>query len=141
MDPAEAAEKVLPDYPYVDAAYLFGSTVRGEAGPMSDLDIALLVDENEAPEGAELLRAEMLVSHEFQKLLEVREVDISTFNNLPLYVQHTVLKEGKLIYERSRDARINFEARTIQRYLDFEPTLHLIERYQTEGRKMRCRSS
>ena len=30
----------------VQCAYLFGSTARGEAGPLSDVDVAVLLDQN-----------------------------------------------------------------------------------------------
>lgn len=51
-------EKIIPlfrTYPFIAAAYQYGSTVRGQEGPLSDLDITILVDEEQAPSGVELL--------------------------------------------------------------------------------------
>jgi predicted nucleotidyltransferase len=56
MNPGEIAP-LLRGYPYIAAAYQFGSTVRGRAGPLSDLDIAILVDEKRAPAAVENERA------------------------------------------------------------------------------------
>ncbi len=52
---------VLRGYPFISAAYQFGSTVRGKAGSLSDLDIALVVDDT-APAGPEMARTEGLLA-------------------------------------------------------------------------------
>ena len=36
----------LNHYPQVLVAYLFGSQARGQAGPLSDVDVAILLDAN-----------------------------------------------------------------------------------------------
>lgn len=125
-------------YPFIAAAYQFGSTVRDQAGPLSDLDIAILVDEERAPSAMDLLRIELLLAYELQKHLNVPEVDLVTVNRLSPALQHAVLRTGRLIYEAAPQYRIRFTQQVIQAYLDFQPTLRLIERFHTRGRLKRC---
>lgn len=125
-------------YPYIAAAYQYGSTVRGQEGPLSDLDIAIVVEENQAPMSLELLRVELLLAYELQKELNLREVDLVTLNHQPLLLQHAVLRTGILIYETDPKYRIPFIRRVIQAYLDFQPTLEFMAQFQTRGRLRRC---
>lgn len=125
-------------YPFIVAAYQFGSTVRGQEGPLSDLDIAILVDDERAPSGLDLLRIELILAHELQKHLGVSEIDLITLNRQKLQLQHGILRTGRLIYEADPRYRIRFTQKVIEAYLDFQPTLKLIGRYHTRGRLRRC---
>jgi predicted nucleotidyltransferase len=125
-------------YPSIVAAYQFGSTVRGQEGPLSDLDIAILVDDKRAPEAFDLLKIELILAHELQKHLGVSEIDLITLNRQKLNLQHGILRTGRLIYEADRRYRIRFSQMVIEGYLDFQPTLALIGQYHTRGRLRRC---
>ena len=85
----EKITSLFKTYPFIVAAYQYGSTVRGQEGPLSDLDIAILVDEQQAPTGVELLRIEMLLAYEVQKQLGIPEVDLITLNHQRLTMQQT----------------------------------------------------
>jgi len=63
IDPKEITP-LFKAYPFIAAAYQFGSTVRGQEGPLSDLDIAILVDEERAPGDPDLLRLELLLAYD-----------------------------------------------------------------------------
>jgi predicted nucleotidyltransferase len=134
-------EKIPPlfkAYSFIVAAYQYGSTVRGQEGPLSDLDIAILVDEGEAPSGIELLRIELLLAYEVQKQLGIPKVDLITLNHQPLTMQHAVLRTGMLLYDANPRYRIWFTQIVIRDYLDFQPTLKLIDQFHTKGRLRRC---
>ncbi len=128
---------VLNPYPFIVAAYQFGSTVRGQAGPLSDLDIAIVVDEQSAPPATDLLRLELLLSHELQRRLNAHEVDLITLNHQRISLQHAVLRTGRLIYDANATYRIRFVQKIIQAYLDFQPTLQFMARFHTLGRLRR----
>jgi predicted nucleotidyltransferase len=133
-------EKIAPlfrPFPFIAAAYQFGSTVRGQGGPLSDLDIGILVDE-QAPSPLNLLRIELLLAYELQKQLKVPEVDLLTLNHQRLSLQQAILRTGRLIYEADAKYRAQFTQKVIQAYLDFQPTLKFIEKFHTRGRLMRC---
>ena len=125
-------------YPFIAAAYQFGSTVRDLEGPLSDLDIAILVNDEQAPSAIDLLRIELLLAYELQKQLTVSEVDLIALNGQRLPLQYTVLRTGSLIYEADPKYRIRFTQKVVQAYLDFQPTLELIGRFHTRGRLRRC---
>jgi len=134
----EAIAPFFKVYPFIAAAYQFGSTTRGQEGPLSDLDIAILVDEKRAPSALDLLRIELLLAYELQKELAVSEVDLVTLNRLRVSLQYAIFRTGKLIYEADPRYRIHFMQKVVQAYLDFEPTLKLISQYHTQGRLRRC---
>lgn len=125
-------------YPFIAAAYQFGSTARGQEGPLSDLDIAILVDDNRAPSALDLLRIELLLAYELQKQLAVSEVDLITLNRQRIPLQYAIFRTGRLIYEADPQYRVHFMQKVVQAYLDFEPTLKLISQYHTQGRLRRC---
>ena len=125
-------------YPFITVVYQFGSTVRDLEGPLSDLDIAILVDDERAPSAIELLRIELLLAYELQKQLTISEVDIVNLNRQRLSLQYSVLRTGRLIYEVDPKYRIRFTQKVVQAYLDFQPTLKLIGQFHTRGRLRRC---
>jgi len=125
-------------HPFIVAAYQFGSTTRGQEGPLSDLDIAILVDDQRSPNGLDLLRIELLLAYEIGKKFSISEVDLITLNRQQLLFQYNILKTGRLIYEADPKYRILFAQRVIQAYLDFQPTLELINQFHTKGRLRRC---
>ncbi|MBT9145683.1 MAG: hypothetical protein DDT40_01169 [candidate division WS2 bacterium] len=127
------------DYPYIITVYQFGSTVCGKAGPLSDLDIALLLGDT-APSGVALARIEGLLSYRIHQSLngQVQEVDVVSLNRCSLVFQHNVLRTGWVIYDANPQARRLYEWKIIQAYLDFAPTLRWMSQFQKEGWFRRC---
>ncbi len=138
-DALSSVASVLRGYPFVCAAYQFGSTVRGKAGSLSDLDLALLVDDT-APVGPEKARTEGLLAYRIRQALGegAPEVDVLTLNGRSVVFQHEVLRTGRLIYDGDPQARRRFVWQVVQAYLDFEPTLRWMRRFQKEGWLRRC---
>lgn len=131
-------KSLLRPFAFITACYQFGSTVRGGAGPLSDLDLAILVKEEDgAPSGLELLMLEGLLAYELGKRLHY-EVDLITLNRLRLPLQYAILKGGRLVYEADPAFRRKFTYRVVREYLDFQPTLQLIGKFHTQGRLKRC---
>jgi len=134
----EKIDSLFKNCSFIVAAYQYGSTVRGQEGPLSDLDIAILIDEEQAPSGIELLRIELLLAYEIQKQFNIPKVDLITLNHQPLNMQHAVLRTGILIYDANPRSRIRFTQKIIQDYLDFQPTLELIDQFHTKGGLRGC---
>lgn len=144
-----ALADVFKECPYIIAAYQFGSTTRGKGGPLSDLDIALLLNEA-APTGVAQARVEGLLAHRIQQCLahEIEtsgaenvpapEIDVISLNGRSIIFQHTVLRTGRVIYDTDPKARQHYEWKIVQAYLDFEPTLRWMRRFQREGWLRRC---
>lgn len=108
-------------------AYLFGSSARGEARAGSDVDVAVLFAETPPPT---LLGPLAALRDELEAGLG-REVDLVTLNRAPVDLIHRVLRDGILLLERDRGARIRFEVQARNEYFDLLPVLR---RYR-EGRE------
>jgi len=100
------------------AVMLFGSEVRSEAGPESDLDVCLVL-----PPGRDG-RAEQTTVREGYLDLSGGRLDLRVFQQLPLYVRRRVLKEGRVLVCRKEDALYEVARRTAQAYEDYRPRYH-----------------
>jgi hypothetical protein len=105
-------------------AYLFGSQAKGEAGPLSDIDVAIYFDEAVAPEQRFDRRLEVL--GELTDWFRTDDIDLVVLNEAPPLLAHRILKEGLLLFCANEKDRIEFETRAVLKYLDWKPHL---ERY------------
>jgi predicted nucleotidyltransferase len=103
----------------IAAVYLFGSTARGTARPDSDLDIGILF--TEVPP-ATLDGQPYELAADLERSLG-RSADVVTLNTAPVDVRSRVLRDGRLVVDRDRSARIAFEIRTRNEAFDLEPIL------------------
>lgn len=120
----EAITEALVAEAGIVAVYLFGSTVRGMAGPGSDVDVAVLFDEAPAPR---LDGPRFTLAGSLERALG-RPVDLVVLNDAPADLRARVLREGRLLVDRDRSARIAFEVRTRNEAFDLEP---LLARYRS----------
>lgn len=118
--PAEQVAHVassLERVPEVECAYLFGSAARGDAGPLSDVDIAILPAER-LPSSARAAWHARLVE---QLEREVgAPVDVLLLDDASPTLIHRVLRDGVLLLARDERRRVAFEVRAIREFLDFE---------------------
>jgi hypothetical protein len=98
-------------------AYLYGSQATGRAGVLSDIDIGILVKDDINKE--DYMRLEIEIASSINKDLPGKVIDLRIINNAPLDFCYRVIKEGKLIFERKIEDRVNFEVSTIRNYLEF----------------------
>lgn len=104
----------MPQFPRVKFAMLFGSQAEGKATPLSDIDIAVYY-EGDTHERFKFRLALM------SKLPE--HFDIRIYQELPLYVQKSVLR-GKVLYAQDEAFVYEVAYDTIRRYEDFEKGYH-----------------
>lgn len=131
----ERLKDIFKDYPYIASAYLFGSQVSGRIGPMSDVDIAVLL-KKPYPEGRYLIHQMDYLSFRIEELLK-KEVDVVEMNKQGLIFQYNILRTGKLIYDADPSFRVNYVSLLISAYCDFEPTVSFIKRFHLQGIKNR----
>jgi len=124
---ARALGAVRPD---VFAAYLFGSRARGTARADSDVDVAVLV-RGEPP--ATLEGMGMDIQADLERALG-RAVDLVVLNRAPVDLVHRVLRDGRIVLERDRSARIAFEVAARNRYFDMQPILRRYRGQDTPAR-------
>jgi predicted nucleotidyltransferase len=66
-----------------------------------------------------------------------REVDVVMLNTAPPILQHQVLASGRLLYERDRRARVEFEVRAGKIYADLKPMYDFFEQSTTSGTNLK----
>jgi uncharacterized protein len=106
----------LAGIPQVKFAYLFGSHARGDAGPLSDLDIAVFLDRRLAVLN---FRLQLIVS--LTRVLGVENFDLVTLNDASVVLKYEVIRAGRVVKE-DRKRRVPFEVEVLREYLD---TAHL----------------
>ena len=74
---------------------LFGSVLRGDAGPDSDVDLLVEFSRGARPSFLDLAEIEQ----ELSGLLEGRQVDLRTAEDLSRYFRDEVLREAEVQYE------------------------------------------
>lgn len=104
----------------VIVAYLFGSVARGQTTPMSDLDIAVLLDTSADPQA--MLTRQITLLTELAQLAEL-EVQLTLLNDAPPLLAYQVIREGILLHERSQTERVVFQVKTMKGYFDVQPML------------------
>lgn len=107
---------MLSRHVWVKAAYLYGSVARADR-PARDIDIGLVGDPP-AHWGAE-----SGIAAELQAATGISAVDfdVRLLGGCDPVFLGALLREGKIIYEADREARIRFETRALSLWLDFRP--------------------
>ncbi len=118
---------VFRDDPRVIAIYLFGSYARSTEGPLSDVDIAILLE----PDTDRAIHEALAIDYTNAVLSALRtdEVDVVVLNAAPLPLRHRVIRDGVLLLDRAPATRRMFEVQALSSYLDFKPVL---EAYDAE---------
>ena len=101
------------------AVYLFGSWSRSTAVEASDVDLGVLFDE--APP-ARLGGAQDRLASALEAELRL-PLDLVELWSAPADLVHRVLRDGILVHEGNRSARIRFEVARRREYLDLLPIL------------------
>jgi predicted nucleotidyltransferase len=108
-------------------AYLFGSQARGEAGPLSDVDIAVLFE-------SAILREErfqkiLQLMVELGNLLERDDVEVIDLDQASPLLRHRAYYFGKRVYSVNEATRVGFELKALRDYVDTEPLRRIKRRY------------
>jgi len=106
------------------AAYLFGSVARGMDSPSSDVDVGILL---QTASSDELNGLRLTLEGDLERALRQR-TQVVVLNNAPPDLVHRVLRDGRLLLDRDRGARIRFEVRTRNEYFDLLPILNRYRR-------------
>jgi predicted nucleotidyltransferase len=112
-------EKELTEYfsskDSVILAYLFGSTVRGDAGRLSDVDIGVLLDEKLSKE--DRFDLELKLISEIAILIKKNKIDLVVLNEAPLLLAHNIIKDG-IVLKSDEAERVKFETKILSMYID-----------------------
>lgn len=121
----------LSAYDQISSAWIFGSVTQGTYREHSDIDIAVLFQEGISAETRFDLRLELMSCAEE---ITGRRVDVIDMEAAPLFLQHQIRKTGKLVIEKDRKRRIEFDVKSRREYFDFQPVLA----YRTKVLLQKC---
>ncbi len=99
-------------------AYLFGSYAKDGLTPLSDIDIAVFLEKGTKQSYFDL---KLSIHADFCRMLKRDDVDVvilNTVNNIVLL--DAIVREGKILFERDRVLREEFEIRTLHQAIDFK---------------------
>lgn len=100
----------------IAAAYLFGSSANGEAGPKSDIDIAVLLPTGEA-DVAFNLRLDLYA--DCSRALKRNDIDIVVMNRTRnLFLLDSVVRNGVVLFEADRELREEYEVKVMHDFID-----------------------
>jgi uncharacterized protein len=111
-------QAILPSLPEVSLVYLFGSQVEGNTGPLSDVDLGVLIDRE-----TDQLATTTRLAHLLVKALQDERVDIIPLIEAPIELAYAVIAKGICLYERNALTRVEYEAQVLSCYGDYLPVL------------------
>ena len=130
----EAQQEKLKDYLHqkdeIIFAYIYGSVARNQDTRLSDIDLAIYIDEDKKPVAGPFgYRSDLIV--ELQQLAG-NDIDLIILNEASNLLAYQVFKEGRLLFNKDPDLRTKVHAKTVDKYLDFLPMLKVQEKYLNE---------
>lgn len=113
-------ERLAAD-PRVRLVYGFGSAARGAAGPLSDVDVAVLLDARLDWDAERELRAGLAAA--------VPGVDVVILNQAPPALRFEIVTSGRCLFARDPRQQAEFEIVSLSRFLDFQPVRRVQQEY------------
>ena len=105
----------LSPIPSVAFGYLFGSAACGRLRPLSDIDVAVYLDE-----GVDLIEARLDVIRALTRFLRTDAVDLVVLNAAPTSLLGRVLGSRRIVLDRDPFRRHRFESDELRKFFDFQ---------------------
>lgn len=122
----ELAKAFLSAEPKVKFAYLFGSHASGQAGPLSDIDLAVYLDGR-----LDLFKWRLRLMDALARVLKSENFDLVVLNNAPILLSYEVIRNG-IVLKDDRQRRVMYESQTLRDYLDTAYLRDVQRRYLLE---------
>ena len=101
----------------VKLAYLFGSVAEGKEGKLSDVDLAVFLDESLSKK--ERFNLQLKLISELTSILKTDRIDLTVMNNAPLLLKYNIIKHGKIL-KGDKETKIKVESGILSDYLDMK---------------------
>jgi len=111
----EKIKELLGREKHVELAYLFGSAARGETGKLSDVDVAVYLDESLSND--ERFKLQLRLMGELSSALKTNKVDLIVMNDAPPTLNYEIIR-FKPIYVKDMPRKVEVEHAITSRYLD-----------------------
>jgi len=109
----------------IEIAYIFGSVAKRKNHTLSDIDIAIFLDNRQIKSDSYRYGYKAEILADLFKLLNTNKVDLVILNKANPLLRHRVLYFGKLIYSKDEKCRIRFQIDTINKYNDFKQLMRI----------------
>ncbi len=100
------------------AFFVFGSAATGKLQPLSDVDLAVLLDAE--MNKSQLFDKELELRSKISQILGSEEFDLVNMNLAPARFVHNILSEGKLLFCKNKLVLSDFIEKNTREYLDFK---------------------
>jgi predicted nucleotidyltransferase len=133
MQSAQAAEaaaraaELLARHDRVHLVYHFGSSVDPAAGPVRDVDIAILTAAPLSLSELTRLRADLVQA-------TGAPIDLLSLNDAPVVLAKEVADSGRCLFSRTPDAEVDFVTTARRRFWDFK--YYLDEQWRIAGERL-----
>ncbi|MBI4577194.1 MAG: nucleotidyltransferase domain-containing protein [Planctomycetes bacterium] len=108
----------MAGHPEIRVAYLFGSAAAGRAGPLSDVDVGLVLGATGRDLGFRVADA---VRIDLARALGTDALDVVALDGASPLLRHEVVCRGRPVFIRDEEARVEFHARALRDYFDTAP--------------------
>jgi len=108
--------EILSEQERVKLAYLFGSAAEGKEGKLSDVDLAVYLDESLSKK--EMFNLQLKLISELTSILKTDKVDLAIMNDASISLNYEIIKANHPLLVRDEGERIDFEHGILSRYLD-----------------------
>lgn len=98
----------------VKLAYLFGSAAKGTEGKLSDIDIAVYLDEKLSESKRFDIRLKLI--SDISSVLKTDKIDVVVMNDSPNHLNYNIIRYGKIL--KSRPMKVKIEFNIVKRYLN-----------------------
>lgn len=93
-------------------AYLFGSLVKNQKKPLSDVDLGIYVKN--------IKRLDYLsLFNKISQMLNTDEIDLVVLNSAPISLTGRILQKRKILIDKDPFLRHRYESRILREYFDF----------------------
>jgi len=116
MDGEKKVAEFLSKQEHVKLAYLFGSIAEGKEGKLSDVDIAVFLDEFLSK--SERFHLQLKLISGLTSITKTDRIDLIIMNDAPLSLNYEIIKANHPLHVRENGEKIDFEHGILSRYLD-----------------------
>jgi len=113
----EILTRLLEDEESVILGYLFGSHAEGTEGPLSDVDVAVFLDETLSK--ADRFKLRMKLMARLSSALRTSNVDLVVMNDASIVLNYEVIKHGRALVVKDHELKLDVESRILSAYLDW----------------------
>jgi uncharacterized protein len=100
----------------VKLAYLFGSVAWQRAGKLSDVDLAIFLDES--LDRKERFSLKLRLLSVLEDILKTNQLDLVIMNDSPVSLNFEIIKANHPLFIRDRNLKVDLEHYIMSRYLD-----------------------